>query len=155
MPRKSTRPGPEPTPGSTRNIDTAPLDVREIEDRGIKWIMECPENLRGALLLLDEKLADQLDFTQMEQMRTSLLPKDLRDRNADLLVRLPYLAPEIAETPAVFVFVLMEHQSKPVDLVVFWLLYGMVLIWEREVRQWQKPGTRGKGRSTGTPWNGR
>jgi hypothetical protein len=117
--------------------------------------MECPENLRGALLLLDEKLADQLDFTQMEQMRTSLLPKDLRDRNADLLVRLPYLSPEVSETPAVFVFVLMEHQSKPVDLVVFWLLYGMVLIWEREVRQWQKPGTRGKGRSTGTPWNGR
>jgi hypothetical protein len=105
--------------------------------------MECPENLRGALLLLDEKLADQLDFTQMEQMRTSLLPKDLRDRNADLLVRLPYLSPEVSETPAVFVFVLMEHQSKPDNLIVFWLLYGMVLIWEREIRQWQKPDTRG------------
>ena len=143
MPRKSTRPDPEPAPGHSRNLDKAPLDVRELEDRGIKWIMECPENLRGALLLLDEKLADQLDFTQMEQMRTSLLPKDLRDRNADLLVRLPYLSPEVSETPAVFVFVLMEHQSKPDNLIVFWLLYGMVLIWEREIRQWQKPDTRG------------
>ena len=140
MPRKPTRRAPEPVPGLSRNLETAPLDVREFDDRAIKWIMECPENLRGAMLLLDEKLADRLDFTHMEQMRTTLLPKDLRSRSADLLVRVPYLSPESAKSPAVYVFVLMEHQSEPDDLVVFWLLYGMVLIWEREIRQWQKLG---------------
>ena len=38
-------------------------------------------------------------------------------------------------------FILSEHQSQPDDLLPFWLLYDMVLIWERQIRGWRRNKT--------------
>jgi hypothetical protein len=144
MPKKPMRPAPDPTLRSRPNIETAPLDVREFDDRAVKYLMEAPENLRGVFRMLDEPLGDRLDFTRMQPMPTSLIPANLRSRNADLLVRVPFLSQGLAETPEVFVFVLAEHQSEPDDLAVFWLLEEMVIAWSKQLRRRQKDKTKGR-----------
>ena len=144
MSKKPVRPAPDPPLRLRPNIETAPLDVREFDDRAVKYLMEAPENLRGIFRVLDEPLGDRLDFTRMEPMPTSLIPANLRARNADLLVRVPFVAQELAETPEVFVFVLAEHQSEPDDLAVFWLLEEMVIAWSKQLRRRQKDKTKGR-----------
>jgi len=142
MPKKPVRPAPDPALRLRPNIETAPLDVREFDDRAVKYLMEAPENLRGIFRVLDEPLGDRLDFTRMEPMPTNLIPANLRSRNADLLVRVPFLSQESAETPEVFVFVLAEHQSEPDDLAMFWLLEEMVIAWSKQLRRRRKDKTK-------------
>ena len=143
MPKKPVRPAPDPPLRLRPNIETAPLDVREFDDRAVKYLMEAAENLRGIFRVLDEPMGDRLDFTRMQPMPTSLIPANLRSRNADLLVRVPFLSQESAETPEVFVFVLAEHQSEPDDLAMFWLLEEMVIAWSKQLRRWRKDKTKG------------
>jgi hypothetical protein len=124
------------------NLTTAPLDVREFDDRAVRWLLEPPENMRGVFKILAEQLGDRMDFSRMELLPASLIPAALRERRADLLVRVPFRSPEMVEPHEVIVFVLSEHLSKQDDLLPFWLLYDMVLIWEKQVRSWRKSKTR-------------
>ena len=134
---------PTPEPGSARapTLETAPLALREFDDRGVRWLLEPPENMRGVFKILAEPLCDRMDFSRMQPLPASLIPAALRERKADLLVRVPFLLPETEETPEVIVFILSEHQSQPDDLLPFWLLYDMVLIWERQIRGWRRNKT--------------
>ena len=45
MPRKLTRPAPDPASCLRSNIETAPLDVRDFDDRAVKFPMNDPDNM--------------------------------------------------------------------------------------------------------------
>ncbi len=95
----------EATPGSG---DEPP--VREFADRGTLWLLESPENVRGLLALVARDLADRLDFSRAERINRSFVPDDLHKQEADLLYRVPFREGSAGE---VFVYVLLEHQSRP------------------------------------------
>jgi hypothetical protein len=142
MPKKRTQPGSDPVPPLHPNIEIARLDVREFDDRAVKYLLEAPENLRGIFRVLDEPIGDRLDFPRMQPMPTSLIPASLRSRNADLLVRVPFLSQELTVTSEAFVFVLAEHQSEPDPEAVFWLIAEMMLAWGKELRMGRKDRTK-------------
>jgi hypothetical protein len=76
-------------------------------------------------------------------MPTSLIPANLRSRNADIMTRVPFRSQESADTPDALVFVLAEHQSEPDPQAVFWLLAEMMIAWGKGLRRRWKDRTKG------------
>jgi hypothetical protein len=66
------------------------LPVREFPDRGTQWLLDTPDNVRAIMRLLAPTLAELMDFTRLQRVRTTFIPDDLRKQMADLLFRVPW-----------------------------------------------------------------
>lgn len=109
------------------------LPIREFQDRGMRWLLELPENLGGVLQLLAREIADHLDFHQAEQINRSLLSVTLQKRETDLLYRVPFIEAE----QEIWIYVLLEHQSTPERLMGLRMLDYMVRVWDIQRRRWE------------------
>src|SRR5438105_3513795 len=103
--------------------------VREFADRGTLWLLDLPENLRGLLKLVAADLVDKLDFSKAERLNRSFIPDDLQKQEADLLYKVPFQRGR----GFVWIYVLLEHQSKPDRTMAYRLLSYMVQLWEGQV----------------------
>ena len=65
------------------------LPIREFQDRGVQWLLELPENLRGVVRLLAQEIADKLDFSRAERINHTFIQEDLRKWETNLLYRIP------------------------------------------------------------------
>ncbi|MCA1596749.1 MAG: Rpn family recombination-promoting nuclease/putative transposase [Chloroflexi bacterium] len=110
--------------------------VREFPDRGAQWLLESSENARGFLLEVAGDIASRLDFSRVEHIPTRFIPDDLRKLEADILFRIPYHALDGPAEQEVFIYILIEHQSRHDPSMGFRLLLYMVNIWDRQRRQW-------------------
>ena len=113
--------------------------IREFPDRGTLWLLETPQNLHDLLRLVSAEIADRLDFTRAERSPRSFVPDDLRKKEADILYRVPYRQ----RRGEVFVYVLLEHQSRPDRTMGLRLLSYMVHIWLGQVRAFESARTPG------------
>lgn len=107
--------------------------IREFQGRGTLWLLESPENLRGVIAILAGELADRLDFARAERINRSFVPADLHKQEADLLYRVPFRGGK----GQVWVYVLLEHQSRPDRFIGLRLLAYMVQVWETQIRGWE------------------
>ena len=81
-------------------------------DALFKRIFSAPEHAAGELrTMLPRSLVAQLDLDQLEVVEGSLVSKELRLRHTDLLFRVPFRKPRNGQR-YVYVYVLLEHQSK-------------------------------------------
>src|SRR5579862_5422199 len=101
--------------------------IREFADRGVLWLLEPPRNLRDLLALVAHEIADRLDFDRAERINRSFIPEDLHKQEADLLYRVPYRKGK--GKGEVWIYILLEHQSRPDRLMGFvcsptWWLCG-------------------------------
>lgn len=108
---------------------------RDFPDRAIRDALATPENLRTVMRRAVPALADRLDYARLEVVSPSFLLDDWRHRDADVLVRIPLLG---QEGRAVFVCILVEHQSVPDPAMPLRLLAYAVLFWERQWREWEE-----------------
>src|SRR5262245_4131097 len=108
---------------------------RDFPDRAIRDALATPDNLRTVLRRAVPALAEQLNYARMEVVPPAFLLDDWRHRDADVLVRIPLLG---QEGRAVFVSVLVEHQSVPDPVMPLRLLTYAVLFWERQWREWEQ-----------------
>ncbi|HLK54936.1 MAG TPA: Rpn family recombination-promoting nuclease/putative transposase, partial [Chthonomonadaceae bacterium] len=104
--------------------------VREFADRGTIWLLDLPQNLRGLLKLVAAHLVDKLDFSLAERQNRSFIPDDLQKQEADLLYKVPFQRGR----GFVWIYVLLEQQSKPDRTMAFRLLSYMVQVWEGQVQ---------------------
>lgn len=111
--------------------------VREFADRGVLWLLESPQNLRDVVRMLSSEIAESLDFSRAERHNRSFVPDDLHKQEADLLYRIPLLAGR----RSVWIYVLLEHQSRPDRTMGLRVLSYMVQIWQAQVRGWQDTKT--------------
>jgi hypothetical protein len=108
---------------------------REFPDRAARDALVQPDNLRALLRRTHPHLADRFDYSRLEIVPRTYLLDDWRQREADVLVRLPLLGAEGGE---VLVCVLIEHQSNPDPVMPLRLLVSAVLFWEQQWRQWEQ-----------------
>ena len=111
--------------------------IREFADRGILWLLESPQNLADLLRLLSSELAAHLDFTHVQRINRSFVPPNLHKQEADMLVRIPLLNPSTPQLE-MLVYILVEHQSEPDEVMGLRLLSYLVQVWELERREWQR-----------------
>jgi predicted transposase/invertase (TIGR01784 family) len=111
--------------------------IREFADRGTLWLLESPENLRGLVQLVAKDIADRLDFSRAQRVNRSFIPDDLHKQEADLL----FLVPLREGRGEVWVYVLLEHQSRPDRTMGLRLLSYIVQLWEMQRRGFQDERT--------------
>src|SRR5262249_25108592 len=113
----------------------SPEQIREFPDRGTLWLLEDPAMLQDLLRLLEPELAARLDFARAQRINRSFVPADLQKQESDLIFQVPFVGP--GEGPEVWVYVLLEHQSRPDPLMPLRLLACMVELWQSQVREWE------------------
>ena len=112
--------------------------IREFNDRTTLWLLEDPLNLRDLLRIHSPELAENLDFTQAERINRSFIPADLQKEESDLIFRVPFLLPSVEGEPplAVWIYLLLEHQSRPDAMMTLRLLSYMLELWKLQRREW-------------------
>ena len=108
--------------------------IREFADRGTKWLLEFGENVEGLLQIVAGDLAEQLDFSQLQQVNQSFIPDNLRKQESDVIYLIPFQSEDLGD---VWVYLLIEHQSVPSPVMGFRLLFYMVNIWDAQRRGWE------------------
>jgi Putative transposase, YhgA-like len=116
-----------PTPG--------PLP-RDFPDRAIRDALARSPHLRALLRRVLPEFAERLDYSRLEIVPRTYLMDDWRERELDVLVRLPLLGGEPAA--AVLVCILIEHQTSADPVTPLRLLLYAVLYWEKEWRAWEQ-----------------
>ena len=121
--------------------------VREFNDRTTLWLLEDPLNLRDLLRIHRPELVKNLDFERAERINRSFIPADLQKEECDLLFRVPFRSPvgaetkraesEKTETPSLWIYLLLEHQSKPDALMTLRILSYMLELWDTQRREWE------------------
>jgi predicted transposase/invertase (TIGR01784 family) len=116
------------------------LPVREFPDRGVKWLLESPDNVRALLRILAPELADRMDFARLERIQTTFVPDDLSKQESDLIFRAPIRDVSADGEREVLIYLLFEHQSTPDRAIGLRLLSYMVNLWSREKKAWEDAG---------------
>ena len=112
----------------------SPEVIREFNDRRTLWLLEDPTNLYDLLRILEPDLAGHLDFTRTSRVNRSFIPADLQKQESDLIFRVPYRSGTSEGGQEVWVYVLLEHQSRPDPFMPLRLLVYMVHIWDSQRR---------------------
>jgi Putative transposase, YhgA-like len=110
------------------------LTVREFHDRGALWLFEDPRQLRELLQILEPALAEMLDFSRARRENRSFIPADLRKQESDLIFLVPLRG---TRRQQVWVYLLLEHQSKPDPLMGLRLYLYMGQMWNEQARGWE------------------
>jgi hypothetical protein len=109
--------------------------IREFPDRGVKWLLESPDNVRGLLQVVAADIAACVDFTRLELQPGSLIPDNLHKQEADVVFRAPFRS-EAGKAREVLIYILIEHQSTTDPSMPFRVLFYMVQLWDRQRREW-------------------
>lgn len=110
--------------------------IREFNDRGALWLLEDPANLRDLLAMLEPTVAAALDFEHAQRINRSFIPADLLKRESDLIFRIPTRSSAEGAVEA-WVYVLLEHQSRPDREMPLRLLLYMTQLWDAQRREWE------------------
>lgn len=102
-------------------------------DRAIRFLLGRPAHLAAIIRLARPELADRLDFEHLERLDRSFVLEDYRQREADLLARLPYRSQE--QERDVLIYLLVEHQSTVDAWMPLRLLLYMAQVWEDQRRR--------------------
>jgi hypothetical protein len=110
----------------------APPLPRDFPDHAIREALLHPHNLRAVLREVAPEIADRLDYSRLEVVKRTYLLDDWRERDNDVLVRLPLLG--TAPGSQILICILVEHQTSADPVLPLRLLLYAVLHWKRE---WQ------------------
>src|SRR5205823_8045280 len=106
-----------------------PMQPPTPHDALVKRILADPRHARGELRhLLPPDFARRCDFRTLRLVPGSVVDEKLRSRHTDLLFTVRLAGTEI------FLYLLLEHQSRNDALMPFRLLVYMVRVWERYLR---------------------
>jgi predicted transposase YdaD len=112
---------------------------RKFPENGIKLLLEDPRNVAELLPLTHDEVVGLIDFDRMRRVPTSFVGRDFRHVESDVLLKAPILLPNQSGPKAtVWVYVLIEHQSKPDRFMPFRLLEYVVQIFRSQQREWMR-----------------
>lgn len=100
-----------------------------------------PENLRGLLQILAPDLAAAVDCARAQTVPTTFIPDDLRKQESDVIHLVPYRDPASGRVREIWIYILIEHQSRPDPTMGLRLLLYMAALWETQRREYLRQKT--------------
>ena len=94
--------------------------------------------MQGVVRLKCPGLAELLDFEQLRVDRSRRVADTLEEREADLLVQVPWREPELAARHPTWLHILTEHQSGPERNLSYRIAYHRQAIWDRTYHAWNQ-----------------
>lgn len=127
-------PGSPPPPPSSRPPPPAP--IREFADRSAQWLFEDPQNVRGLVEILEPELAELLNFGRAQRVNRTFVPADFQEEESDLVYLVPFRDEVAGAVRDVWIYFLLEHQSKRDPLMGLRVLLYMCELWGTQRREW-------------------
>ena len=112
--------------------------VRQFPENGMKLLLgQQPLNVQDLLHLGRCKLADTIDYAQLQLDPTSYVQRDYRHLESDVVLRGPLRRRKLG----LLIYILIEHQSEPDRLMPFRVLEYVVAIYRGQLREWGQQHT--------------
>jgi hypothetical protein len=109
--------------------------VRQFKENGMKMMLEDPANVRDVLGLLDVAWRDDIDFSHLDQVKTTFIRRDYRQLASELVFTAPLIGRGRSRRN-LLIYLLIEHQSEPDQLMPLRLADSQVQIFRYQVRKW-------------------
>ena len=110
--------------------------VRNFPENGPKLLLENAANVRDLLRILREPAVDAIDFTQMNVERTHFVKSDFAHLAVDILLKAPFRAGDGRKPESIFIYLLVEHQSKPQRFLQLRLAEYVLEAYKMQKRAW-------------------
>src|SRR5215210_7551520 len=120
-------------PGSDTPLSSSrpapPVPIREFADHSAQWLFEDPQNVRGLMQILEPELAELLDFGRAQRVNRTFVPADFQEEESDLVYLVPCRDEAAGTVRDVWIYLLLEHQSKRDPLMGLRVLLYMCELW--------------------------
>ena len=116
-------------------LEPSDIVIEHFSDRSIRRLLQDPEYVRGLVEIIAPELVALLDFSRGAQQNRSFISDALRERESDVLLRVPFQ--ETPDNEELLIYILIEHQSTVDPTMGFRLLSYMMEIWQEQWRAWQ------------------
>ena len=118
--------------------ETQDTQIEHFPDRSLRRLLQDREYVRGLVQIIAPDIEAFLDFSRITYEKRSFISKALQERESDVLLSVPFQEdPDATDTDALFIYILIEHQSTVDKTMGFRLLSYMVQIWESQRREWE------------------
>ena len=85
--------------------------------------------------IISDRIASQIDFTQLVQLNRSFVSDTLREQESDIIFSVPFHGG--SDTDELIIYILIEHQSTVDTTMGFRMLFYMTQIWDSQRREWE------------------
>jgi hypothetical protein len=113
------------------------LLVREFANNSYRYLFRDPDNVADLLRWREPKLARRINFADMTVLPDTFVTTDFAALESDILLRVPFRFGAGAEA-TLALYILIEHQSEPDELMIFRVIRYVTLIYERQATDWRK-----------------
>ncbi len=118
--------------------ETQDTQIEHFPDRSLRRLLQDKEYVRGLVQIIAPDIEVFLDFSRITYKKRSFISKALQERESDVLLSVPFQEDtDATDTDALFIYILIEHQSTVDKTMGFRLLSYMVQIWESQRREWE------------------
>jgi predicted transposase/invertase (TIGR01784 family) len=114
--------------------DVVPL-VREFASNSFRYLFRQVDNVADLLHWREPKIARGIDFTRMAVQPETFIAPTFAQLESDVILRAPFRVRR-GRNGSIEIFILIEHQSEPDELMVFRVIRYVVLIYERQATEW-------------------
>jgi predicted transposase/invertase (TIGR01784 family) len=114
--------------------DVVPL-VREFASNSFRYLFRQSDNVADLLRWREPKIAPGIDFTQMAVQPETFIAPSFAQLESDIILRAPFRIRR-GKDGSIEIFILIEHQSEPDELMLFRVVRYVVLIYERQAMEW-------------------
>jgi predicted transposase YdaD len=119
--------------------------VRNFTENAMKLLLEHSANVHDLLALGRAEVLDLIDFARMKPAGKSFVARDYRHIEADVVLTAPLRRKGRSSGESVLIYILIEHQSEPDELMAFRVLEYVVQIYRTQIRTWSKGRTSLRG----------
>jgi hypothetical protein len=118
--------------------------VRQFASNSFKYLFQRGDNVADVLRWRVPLIARRIDLAQLAVEPETFVAPGFAQLESDVLLRAPFRTRGAADE-LIEVFILLEHQSEPDELMVFRVLRYVILIYERQMTDWLRthPNLRG------------
>ena len=119
---------------NTERYHFFPSSLAHFADRSARGLLISPENVSALVELVADEIAGFLDFRHLTALNRSFLSETLREREADLVFRVPFR--DTSRGEEMLIHILIEHQSRIDKQMGFRFLEYMYNLWMAEQQRW-------------------
>jgi hypothetical protein len=113
--------------------------ARQFPENGMKRLLQEPANVSDLLALAGLSWRERIDLKRLVVDPTTYVSADFRHVASDLVLTAPLRpAKKGKRRRALWLTILLEHQSKPDRLMVLRVLDYLVQIWKKQARDWEQ-----------------
>ena len=127
---------------ASKPSEASDQEIYHFSDRSLRRLLSDPWSVRDLLRIIAPDFVASLDFSRGVQESRTFVSELLREREADVLLRVPFQ--ETSESEEILICILVEHQSSVDSLMGLRVLTYMVEVWHRELREWESGVEKGR-----------